>query len=155
MGNFLARGWAAVLNKGLRSLAPSPHEAWRTQVLDLKALAGFLLQVEAQLDRARIDCLHNDMTMDQLRLLWHYKARKVQERLHEAALHTCLPDSWLAQRVLDAIDAWSLDFRAMSRCPLQCADLINFQHRLHAMADSLYLYALARQDHWEEISPPR
>jgi hypothetical protein len=124
-------------------------------MLDLKALAGFLLQIEAQLDRTRIDYQRGAMTMDQLRLLWHRKAQQVQQALHEAALHTCLPDSWLAQRVIDAIDALNVELRAMDRRPLYFADLLNFQRRLEAMADSLYLYEVARQDQWEAISPPR
>lgn len=150
-----AREWAGVLNEGLRSPTSSPQVAWGGHVPDLKALASFLLQVEAQLDRARIDCLRSAMSTDQLGLLWQHKAREVQQTMHEAALHTCLPDSWLAQPVLDAIEAWNRDLRAMLQGPLHFADLLHFQRRLEAMADSLYLYALARRDHWEAVSPPR
>src|SRR3712207_4213861 len=109
MVNSFARGWATVLNKGWRSLTFSPRMAWRERMLDLEALAGFLLQIEMQLDRARIDCQCSVMTMDQPSLLKHYKVQQVQQTPHEAALHATLPDCWLAQQVLDAIDAWNVD----------------------------------------------
>jgi hypothetical protein len=119
MDNSFARKWAAVLNMGLRSLTSSPQDAWREQMPDLKALTGFQLQVEEQLSRAYIDYLRSAMTMDQLKVLWHYQAQEVQQTLREAALHICLPDSWLAQRILDVVNAWNFDLRAISRHPLQ------------------------------------
>jgi hypothetical protein len=92
------------------------------------------------------------MSLDQLELLWRHAAREVRQTLHDAALDARLPGSWLAQRVLDAVEAWRVETTPAAGC-LSCpADLLRFQQRLQAMADSMLLYARALQERWDALS---
>jgi hypothetical protein len=116
----------------------------------LRALARFLLNVEEQLEWARTDCLRSISHPEPLQQLWWHQTQAVAQRLHDAALDAVLPESRMAQRVLDAIESWQRDTRASFGCQVGLAELTRFQYHLQAMADSLCLHASAQQDQWEE-----